>query len=528
MKTTTLEQMAEAYINHMNKKHGCGRAWNDRAEIQKEQVIEGMRAALTALYASIEGVPSVEEASIAWHAGPIDFRNLFIAAFAKQLEAMTENRNHWASASDKAKIERDAALAKLSAVAKLPDKWRDGCHGECLFATDLEAALALPVEPTYHTPSVVQQRREDAAAIQAVMNPPVEADPYAELKAARAAGKIIQWNTSTGWANHIYPGEEDPMWIHPAKDYRVKPEAPAEPWAKEEAAHARGERIQARPKGSPNGWWDCVGPMWHEDQEYRIAPTPVPAGKLTDAELGEIGAKAAQKSVAASYRVFAKTIHVDPSSPYWQTDAPARAAFAAAVSAEVRKECEEAVKQNFNMVTQEADRWEKRYNEQTATAAAIAKERDDLRAEITAKDSEIANQTKEYGALIVEHAKLQKELAAKDARLAALEWRDVNVKPTREDADELGHIECLDGRPRIFLRHWDDMIGVKMWRPFYPNAPRPAAEEKERREFEETMQRTFEGGWLHSFEKTPTGEYYVHESQVGFRVWQAARGKGTV
>lgn len=65
-----------------------------------------------------------------------------------KLEAMTENRNHWAAASDAAKL-------KLEAVAKLPEKWRKE-FGEFSFkarlvkcSQELEDALGPPpvVEP---------------------------------------------------------------------------------------------------------------------------------------------------------------------------------------------------------------------------------------------------------------------------------------------------------------------------------------------------------------------------------------------
>jgi len=51
--------------------------------------------------------------------------------------------------------------------------------------------------------------------------PAVEADPYAELKAAHAEGKVIQWHNGHMWHDLSY--SENPLWIHPAKDYRIKP-----------------------------------------------------------------------------------------------------------------------------------------------------------------------------------------------------------------------------------------------------------------------------------------------------------------
>ena len=95
---------------------------------------------------------------------------------------------------------------KLTAIAALPEKWKRESINQGPIpltiwgtATQLEAALASPpaVEPvpaipaqTYYTPGVVQQRREEAAAINEVMNPP--ADKWAAEKAAHARGEKIQ------------------------------------------------------------------------------------------------------------------------------------------------------------------------------------------------------------------------------------------------------------------------------------------------------------------------------------------------
>lgn len=56
---------------------------------------------------------------------------------------------------------------------------------------------------------------------------PEPADPYAELKAAHATGKVIQWFNGTTWLDLIKPVDPNPLWLHPAKDLRIKPEEPA-------------------------------------------------------------------------------------------------------------------------------------------------------------------------------------------------------------------------------------------------------------------------------------------------------------
>jgi len=53
--------------------------------------------------------------------------------------------------------------------------------------------------------------------------PPVPADPYAELKAAHAAGKVIQVTNNEGdWKDIYYP----PLWNLTVGHYRIKPAAP--------------------------------------------------------------------------------------------------------------------------------------------------------------------------------------------------------------------------------------------------------------------------------------------------------------
>ena len=53
--------------------------------------------------------------------------------------------------------------------------------------------------------------------------PPAPVDPYAELKAAHAAGKVIQFKPSgfSSWHEH-----DDPDWTAPLICYRIKPDAP--------------------------------------------------------------------------------------------------------------------------------------------------------------------------------------------------------------------------------------------------------------------------------------------------------------
>jgi len=70
---------------------------------------------------------------------------------------------------------------------------------------------------------------------------PAEVDPYAELKKAHAEGRVIQWHNGHMW--HDLPHSENPLWIHPAKDYRIKP-AP-------ETFEAHGKVWQRHTPGDP-------------------------------------------------------------------------------------------------------------------------------------------------------------------------------------------------------------------------------------------------------------------------------------
>jgi len=100
-------------------------------------------------------------------------------------------------------------------------------------------------------------------------------DPYAELKAAHAAGKVIQFNPgdSLGWRDQQCDFTAAPHC------YRIKPEQqPEEPWAAEKAAFAAGETIQYSSGYNPI-WVDVLDPMWltastSHGPRYRIKPKP--------------------------------------------------------------------------------------------------------------------------------------------------------------------------------------------------------------------------------------------------------------
>lgn len=94
-----------------------------------------------------------------------------------------------------------------------------------------------------------------------------EVDPYAELKAAHAAGKVIQINCLEAYWDDI---KGSPTWTCNVPKYRIKPEV--DPYAELKAAHAAGKVIQTN--WTTGGWDDNDHPTWSENLEYRIKPEP--------------------------------------------------------------------------------------------------------------------------------------------------------------------------------------------------------------------------------------------------------------
>ncbi len=199
--------------------------------------------------------------------------------------------------------------------------------------------------------------------------------------------------------------------------------------------------------------------------------SPAPAGKLTDERLGTIGAEAAMLAMSAIRTSAYLSIH--QTAAHCSEDLPARTAFARAVSEAVRaedaalvqeKQSELATLRNErDAAVKDANTWERRYNEQTATLALTAKERDDARTELSKQAEEIAR------------------LAA---RVAELEWRPVSVRPTVNDADSLGYLyvhEKSGVQCRCFW-HAVNTNHHTHWRSSPP--PAPTTEETERAKFE--------------------------------------------
>ncbi len=394
---TTLE-LARIYADTMNATDHGWRRWESFTQEEVADLQLGIQAVITALFDSIEGIPSAEDCrllyreriqkddrpSVAMEA----VRNLMLATFAKQLKALRDEKA--GLLTDLLKDREDArgdyaeAAAKLAAVAKLPEKWRKGQEqSQHYFAAQLDFALNSP------------------PAVELV--PAVEEDPYAELKQAFESGSTIRIKNTDGegFVTANKNKGQKMHWIFPPDRYEIEP-LPADKWADVKAAHARGEKVEAR-LNEDNAWTPLDKPRFDDpDLEYRITPSPAPAWKLTDEQLGEIGAKAAievQKTIDGSQVINLKAVNT--------RDRPSRTAFARTVAEAVRAECAEEIKSllsDRNRAIEMQMAAERSNARERGWRIEIAKERDEakeallkvvedcatLRAEIAKQAEEIA------------------------------------------------------------------------------------------------------------------------------------------
>ena len=116
--------------------------------------------------------------------------------------------------------------------------------------------------------------------------------------------------------------------------------------------------------------------------------------------------------------------------------------------------------------------------------------------------------------MIRANRKQHTELERLRARLAALEWRGLDVKPTKEDIDKEGYVNVTDGRC-CHAWEYDDWSNLPRkyfaWLPFSP-PPVPSAEEVSRKEFEAAFRHEF-----------PQASLSIDERF--YRIWQAARAE---
>jgi hypothetical protein len=229
---------------------------------------------------------------------------------------------------------------------------------------------------------------------------------------------------------------------------------------------------------------------------------PASPGKLTNAELGEIGRKCAYGVTMRETGAQLVSMLVGNTS-----DLPARTAFARAVREAVEKEQGEEI---ARLTVRDAGK----LSEITSLHHLL----DEAGVELAEAEAEIERYTTGYGALIVEHSKLQAKLATAEKRLGGLEWRPVSVKPTQEDADGDGlMIQVLFTNGYTQQQLFDSAFssGATHWRACCP-PPAPTAEEVSRAEFEDTFPNMPK-------ERTPSGMYAKDKFQAMWESWQAAR-----
>lgn len=329
---------------------------------------------------------------------------------------------------------------------------------------------------------------------------------------------------------------------------------PADKWAAEKAAHAQGKAIEQRTKKEDSGewgeWLPVSFPMWKTVSwsEYRIAPDPAPAGKLTDEQLGY------DASFKALQAHGVTMVSLSKSEPTFELDAKIRTTIARAVREAVEKETPWGA--NNETKEQWMARWRKKYEsvenglteqlelEQALKNSALANQA--ACCEILVKKAEeIARLTAELDerrhvmAMIVRRighglhglshteiepavVKIVEELAKANAELERLRWISRDILPARDDADANGYVNCLkrDGNTCMQKIGGDFHESIAFWRPFCP-PPAPTAEEVERERFEIWAATSSFG---HDLTRTPCGKYYNSVLTCeAWELWQAAR-----
>lgn len=281
--------------------------------------------------------------------------------------------------------------------------------------------------------------------------------------------------------------------------------------------------------------------------------TPAPAGKLTDDQLGEIGAKAIKgcahgwsdinATFAAAVReaVEKEVLHnVAAKTRLWQIGAADREKKQAEEIARLTAEVSELEAKYMGMCTrlQECVQTHKlglggeKIDKLVVEAVAyLTAENTALSAGFTTLKADreglsraiVSEQAKKHDALA--------ELAKANAKLERLWWRPVSVKPTREDADEGGFVTVLRGDKLTSIVQWDSngfnpdfdwrqtsqALRYTKWRPA-ALPPAPIAEEASRAEFEAWAK---QDGY--NVERHKSGVYLYDGALAGWEAWQAAR-----
>lgn len=230
-----------------------------------------------------------------------------------------------------------------------------------------------------------------------------------------------------------------------------------------------------------DGKVDTTAHPAYQQTQHNAAPDPAPAGKLSDDQLGEIGAKAASgKSVAQP------TIAVAEGHGRYHYDEPARTAFAAAVREAVEKEHRLTPDQNSRMFAVECQNTA--YKTESATQAEkIAR----LTAELEQAHVKAVEMIKLNAKHYAELERLRQSLAALSNKWR-VNWTTHTVYTSFQCAQQL-----------------DDTL-----------KPAPTAEEAE---FEKAYHAEYPNHITEAFEKSKDGRYLQTFMQATFNGWKLAR-----
>jgi len=123
---------------------------------------------------------------------------------------------------------------------------------------------------------LIEAARGEGESASVPSQPAVEADPYAELKAAYAEGKRIQIRSRDGskWSDWSFPVE--PLWNTPPNRYRIKPEPGPEPtqlWAVGDKVQLKGGSFTMTVEQADS---DGIACEWHDSSGVPQARTYTP------------------------------------------------------------------------------------------------------------------------------------------------------------------------------------------------------------------------------------------------------------
>lgn len=323
------------------------------------------------------------------------------------------------------------------------------------------------------------------------------------------------------------------------------------------AAHARGEKVEARSlfPGEHHEWFVPANPpAWSDNYEYRIAPSaPAPAIRLSDEQLGEIGAKAASEITLNHPNKLCQSafLFVTNGGMYeygYKEHAAARTAFAAAIAEAVRAESAEEIEKLKNANALEfislnrslpinrdgsvkiidhaiatleeltakrdealksRDEWKGRHDSIVRQADKAVEDRDGKIATLRAENAKQAEEIARLGSLATDQA----------GRLASIKWMDASVTPECRDYP----IVQDNGQQKMVVESGSSLclINAKRWVSI-PKMPAPTKEESQREAFEAAYQTKwpcFGGG---PFERVGSGQYLSSKVEECWQMWQAA------